>query len=478
MMNIKKWTFAIGILIFSTLAFSANHPLLQNVNKLIKKHTPTAYVGINVMNAKTGKIIFQRHANNAFQPASNTKILTAIAALDYLGSNYRYKTKVYVNPNQLTQGQLNGNLYIKFSGDPSFTKRKLSKLIKIVSEKNIKKIKGNIILDNSRFDKPFYGLGMTREDSNWYYGAPASTIVIDQNYATLNLYPSKTVGGLATIKPRRNMEYMSLKYKVVTVSAEKAARHCRLLVNVSNTNHIRMTGCWPVEGAKPELNIAFKNPSLVAAQVIRQALKANQIKLRGKIITGDIPKIATRMIASNQSAPMKILVRTMMKRSNNLYAQILSRTIGEKYYNHPTIQDGANAMKNIMQNLTQINFLKSSDLYGGAGNRYNLLTPYQISKVLFAAYHSKIKRNFIDSLPKTGKNVDGTLRYQSVYRALPAGIFAKTGAFKGVVNLSGYMFTKKKTPLIFSFLINNNVGSSRKAYRLQAALCRYLSKTL
>ncbi len=463
--------------IFCIAAFGK--PTSQVVNQLIQQYTPTAFVGINIINAKTGKTIFQRNAFNAFQPASNTKILTAIAALLYLGPDYQYETSVYINPAQLKSSQLEGNLYIKFSGDPSLRKKNLAQLIQTVSNNNIKTIKGNIILDNSRFEKPYYGLGMTREDSNWYYGAPASTIILDQNYATLNLYPSKKIGGLATIEKRNNMAYMPLTYRIVTVSAEKAARHCRLLVDISKTNHLKMSGCWPVKGAYPELNLAFKNPTLFASQVIRKALKENQITLQGKIITGIVSKQATKIIAKHDSPSMKLLIRTMMKRSNNLYAQILSRTIGEKYYHHPTIQDGANAIKHILQTHTQIDFPKKSDLYGGAGNRYNLLTPDQISRVLFVAYHSTIKNNFMNSLPQSGKNIDGTLKYQKAYRDfLPEGIHAKTGSFKGVVNLSGYMIPKSKTPVIFSILINNNVGSSRNAVRLQAALCQYFSQSL
>lgn len=457
----------------------ANTPNAQAVNQLIQQYIPTAIVGINIMNANTGKIIFQQNANNAFQPASNTKILTGATALFYLGTNYHYSTSVYINPNQLKSDQLQGNLYIKFSGDPSLTKKNLRDLINSIAEKNIKFIKGNIILDNTRFQKPYYGQGMTDEDSNWSYGAPASTIILDQNYATLNLYPNKKIDGLANIVKRQNMEYMPLTYHIVTVSAEKAARHCQLLVDISDTNHVNMDGCWPVKGADPELNIAFKNPTLIATQVIRTALKENQIKLQGKIITGKISKEATQIIANHDSPSMQSLIRTMMKNSNNLYAQIISRTIGEKYYHHPTIQDGSNAIKDIMQTYTQIDFPKESDLYDGAGNRYNLLTPMQISSVLFAVYHSKIKNIFIASLPQSGKNIDGTLKYQKAYRKfLPDGIYAKTGSFKGVINLSGYMIPKSKTPLIFSILINNNVGSNRNAVRLQAALCQYFSETL
>lgn len=457
----------------STAAFSINISATM-INQLVQQYTPSALVGVEVADANTGNIIFKHNANIAFQPASNVKILTATAGLLYLGPNYSYTTSVYVDPTQLKDKHLKGNLVIKFSGDPSLSKNNLANLIKLTAQK-IKSINGNVILDNTRFSVPYYSLGMIYEDQNWYYGSPATTIVLDKNYATFNLYPNKTIGKPASVQLLRNMQYMPMKYNVITVSNKEADHHCRLLVDIAKNNHVTLSGCWPLKGADPELDIAIKNPALFAAQFIQKELSKNNISFKGKIITGQKPQASNKLIAMHRSPFLVNLIHTMMKSSDNLYAQIITRSIGEKYYHVATIQEGANAIKQILKQQTKIDFQKSSDLYDGAGNRYNLLTPDQIIQVLYLAYHSPIKKDFINSLPQSGKNIDGTFRHQTIYsKFLPPNVYAKTGSMKGVVNLSGYFLTPNKRLLIFSIMINNYVGKGKKAYRLITALCQLL----
>ena len=63
------------------------------------------------------------HAYNQdikFVPASTTKLLTALAALHYLGENYRFTTKLYLNNEH--------DLYIEGGGDPFLTSEVITHL--------------------------------------------------------------------------------------------------------------------------------------------------------------------------------------------------------------------------------------------------------------------------------------------------------------------------------------------------------------
>ena len=48
------------------------------------------------------------------------KLFSDAAVLMVLGSDYRFRNQLSVGIAQLQNGELNGNLYLKLPGDPSF----------------------------------------------------------------------------------------------------------------------------------------------------------------------------------------------------------------------------------------------------------------------------------------------------------------------------------------------------------------------
>ena len=72
---------------------------------------------VTVRKASTGEVIYQKQGDKGITPASTLKILTAAAALETLGENYRFTTDVLTN-GKVTNGVLDGNLYLRGTGDP------------------------------------------------------------------------------------------------------------------------------------------------------------------------------------------------------------------------------------------------------------------------------------------------------------------------------------------------------------------------
>ena len=86
-------------------------------------------------------------------PASVMKLVTTYAALDLLGPAYLWNTPVYTEGN-ISNGVLNGNLYIKGQGDPKLVLERLWLLLRRVQGLGIKTIAGDIVLDRSAFSLP------------------------------------------------------------------------------------------------------------------------------------------------------------------------------------------------------------------------------------------------------------------------------------------------------------------------------------
>ena len=77
-----------------------------------------AWWGIHVTHLGTGETLYARHPDQGFVPASNTKLLTAAAALERLGPDYRYTTTVYAD-GPIRDSTLHGNLIVRGTGDPT-----------------------------------------------------------------------------------------------------------------------------------------------------------------------------------------------------------------------------------------------------------------------------------------------------------------------------------------------------------------------
>jgi D-alanyl-D-alanine carboxypeptidase/D-alanyl-D-alanine-endopeptidase (penicillin-binding protein 4) len=101
---------------------------------------------------------------------------------------------------------------------------------------------------------------------------------------------------------------------------------------------------------------------------------------------------------------------------------------------------------------------------GSGLSRYNLFTPEDMVYLL-KQLETEFGRNRIEAIFPTGNQ--GTLKGN--YDDKAGYIFAKTGTLSGQISLSGYLRTKRNTPLIFSIMINNHTGKSSQIRKLIAA---------
>ena len=107
--------------------------------------------GIKIYSLDLGETLYEIRSKKLLIPASNSKILTTAAALKFLGSNYRFATRIYTD-GILENETLKGNLYIKGSGDPKLVTEQLWLIVNELRNLPVKRIEGNIIADDTFFD--------------------------------------------------------------------------------------------------------------------------------------------------------------------------------------------------------------------------------------------------------------------------------------------------------------------------------------
>ena len=181
-----------------------------------------------------------------------------------------------------------------------------------------------------------------------------------------------------------------------------------------------------------------------------------------------------KLIASHDSAPLSVLVVQMMKKSDNLIANSLFKTVGAHYsQTMASWQSSAAAEKDILTK-SGVDTQGMVIIDGSGLSRDNRVSPDQFSQVLLAAYRDpRIFQDYLQALPVGGMN--GTLRNRLGSRDIIGKVKAKTGSMHGISSLSGYVETKNGKTLAFSIVVNGFVGALYPYRSMEDKLCRVLN---
>ncbi|HRE40415.1 MAG TPA: D-alanyl-D-alanine carboxypeptidase/D-alanyl-D-alanine-endopeptidase [Ignavibacteria bacterium] len=184
----------ITFLIFANSVFANDKldQLKQNLDEIVA--AADGNVSVQIVSASKYDLLYSHNPGVKMIPASITKVITACIALKYLGVDYKFKTIVFTD-GTITDGVVNGNIYLKGYGDPDLNSGDISLLAQKISEKNIKSVTGNVIYDESFLDNNYYGLSnYYKGDTRSQYWPYVSALNLDKNQGGYN--PASTAGEL------------------------------------------------------------------------------------------------------------------------------------------------------------------------------------------------------------------------------------------------------------------------------------------
>ncbi|CEG58574.1 D-alanyl-D-alanine carboxypeptidase/D-alanyl-D-alanine endopeptidase [Legionella fallonii] len=438
----KRSMFVWFLLIYFVKQVVYAQTLPEKIDALIKKELPLATVGILVKDAQTGQVIYKKNADTLLYPASNIKLFTAASALYQLKPNYHFLT---------TLSQKNNNFYITFTGSPSLTIAEFSDLLLKIKKSNSKTINGNIIIDSTHFKAPAYPGGVSYDDLGWYYTAPTTALILNENAETYEVISSKKLRQAVTIKPKAEEKNLTIINQIISVDKEEEKDHCSFNIEIEPHNTLRLYGCMVQEKAPKAIQLAVPDPVYMAKDIIKKTLKQNNLTLKGQILEGKAP-LDAQVIAQHQSHDLVQLITHMLKESDNLYANSLTKELAFSVTKEGSIKQGIFAMKQILAEHTNVN-MNQIELTDGMGTRYNLATPRQLVLLLANLYNDKeLRPIIIKALPQAG--VSGTLIGRMKKTKLEKLVIAKTGTMHDISSLSGYIVNPKARTLIFSIIIN------------------------
>jgi D-alanyl-D-alanine carboxypeptidase/D-alanyl-D-alanine-endopeptidase (penicillin-binding protein 4) len=427
--------------------------------------------GVFVTSMKDGRVLVSRNSDKLFTPASNMKIYTTAVALDLLGADYRWRTSVYADSQPDSTGVVNGNLTLFGRGAPDLQTKSIASLADQIYQHGVRQVRGDVVGDESYFRGELYGLGWQWNDLQWYFGAEPSALTVDENSFDLTIAPAKRVGDSATLTLNRAGDYVHLSNH--TTTAERGAG-TTIGINRGLSDHeVLVWGDFPVGGRAFGAALSMPKPSLWAATLLKQTLIARGIKIAGEASSRDFraaetdkfdPQKAFEMAQEN-SAALSEIVRHANKESDNLYAELILRTLGkERGASAPDPDSHKNRERGddeaglaVVRSWLDRNGVLTDDLAirdGSGLSRLDLVTPEATVRLLIAISRTSSATAFRDSLPIAGR--DGTLRGRLSREA--GRVFAKTGTLTYDHSLSGYAVTPDSEVLAFSIFCNDAAG--------------------
>jgi serine-type D-Ala-D-Ala carboxypeptidase/endopeptidase (penicillin-binding protein 4) len=423
-----------------------------------------ADVGLTVR-TEDGETVYSRDSDGRQQPASNTKLVTSVAALDILGPDHRFTTSVHTTGRR-NGPVLDGDLYLKGTGDPTMLAADYDTLAAQVAETGVKVVRGKLVADDTWFDDVRLGASWAWDDEAFSYSAQVSALTAspDTDYDAGSIIVRVAPGpdGKAVVTTEPPTDYVTVANTAVTGAAGSA--NTISVGRVHGANTITVTGSIPAGGATTSVWIAVWEPTGYAAALFRAALNRHGVWVAGRTTRGAVPEGAVTT-AQRQSMPLRELQVPFLKLSNNLHAEILVKAMGRAASNRGTWSAGLAAMAGRLP-AYGVDPARLSLRDGSGLSRMDQIAPDQLATLLGAARSRPWFAEWYAALPIAGKAdrmVGGTLRNRMRGTVAEGMVHAKTGTLTGVSSLSGYVTTAGGEQWVFSMVVNNSIGVNLKA---------------
>ena len=357
------------------------------------------------------------------------------------------------NANDIKRGVLQGDVFVRFSGDPSFTREDLQAMFSGLKALGVKSIKGRVWIDDSAFSAPVYPPGRVWDDLGYGYGAPIASVVINKNQWRLYISPAKRAGKKAKIHYASWVKPMRIDNAVRTTSGW--SEQCPITVYTQGPNHVRVGGCMPQPSKDFYRNLAITDPVAVAQSIVTQTLSHLHMAHQGSVGVQSSPKDANYLLF-HASKPLPKLLATMLQDSENVYAESLLKRMSHRQ------DDQARLSESI-----PIGHFRLSD--GSGLSRYNRMTPNQFEEILSYAYqHPKIYQILMEALAQPGE--EGTMQKRHALEG--TGVHAKTGSMTSIQSLAGFIPGPSGETLGFVIMANDFVVSRKTLIALENSICK------
>jgi len=417
---------------------------------------PTAAVALDIKTVE-GQALASHNQQLAFNPASVMKLVTTAAALDLLGPDYRWITRVYAQ-GSLVGDVLNGDLIIQGSGDPRLAHEDLARLLRRLRSLGVREIQGDLVLDRSLFQT-------TLDDAAAFDGLPyraynalPDALLLDAKAISLRFFPDPQTQSVRVAMEPPMSEFM---IELPQLDTQPCINWREKLGAVVDPSSVHFSGSYSLDCG--ERVLVLHAHTLSHARYFDAVFRQLWRELGGSIngVMREEKKLeSARELLQWESPTLAHIIRDINKHSNNVMARQLLMSLVASSTNAAATPEAGAAKAKAWLDTVGINS-ESVVIENGAGlSRKERLSADTLSKVLNHAWHSPYMPEFIASLPIVG--VDGTMTRTLKNSAVKTRAHIKTGSLNDVASIAGYVKAKSGRWISVVCMINHAEANSAR----------------
>ncbi len=429
-----------------------------------------ANVGIHVVDMESEAEVFSWRPDASLLPASTMKVLTAAAALKHLGPSYRFTTELLSRGTVSADGVLQGDLYVRGSGDPTLVLEKLWKMIYDLSLEGIQEISGNVYFDDTAFDRAHQIPGWNKQEDlrrGPAYFAPLGALSINFNTVAVVVGPGSQVGDPARVVLETESDgVVNIENRLVTgVPGSRRWVDLEREVEGRSVTFV-LEGRVPANSDTLRYYRSIPDPTANFVGAFRSMLEDHEIRVRGHYLEQTAPEEGLRTLVQLRSPPLSNILMEMNKYSSNFMAEQVLKALGAQVTGQPGSTEGG--LSAISDYLVSLGIPADEfHLVNGSGlSREIVLRPNHLTAVLVdMAQDPRVGHEFISSLAIGGQ--DGTLWARFRDENQVGRLRGKTGTINGVHCLAGYIEAPSGEIYAFAYLVNDlprSIAMARRAH--------------
>ncbi|MGB3553124.1 MAG: D-alanyl-D-alanine carboxypeptidase/D-alanyl-D-alanine-endopeptidase [Jannaschia sp.] len=385
-------------------------------------------VGIALADARTGEVLETLNHLRPLPPASVAKALTALYALETLGPEHRFVTRLVATA-PVMGGRLDGDLILVGGGDPALDTDGLHDLAALAKDAGLREVTGAFLVADGALPR-IERIDATQPDHVGYNPAIGG---LNLNFNRVHFQWRRDGGSYAVDMDARTARF---RPAVATARMRVADRSLPVYTYARDGDIDSWTVARGQLGTEGSRWLPVRNPALYAGDVMRTMLRSNGIVV-GAARRTDAPLAGTE-IARVQSAPVDRIVVSMLKYSTNITAEVLGLASGlARGARIGSLSASGAAMSDWLQERTGARRPDFDDHSGLNGT--DRICAYDMVAALTAEGAAERLRPRLKEMV-----IDGPA---------PVAVRAKTGTLNFVSGLAGYFDTGSGRSLAFATFV-------------------------
>ena len=468
---------ALGAALATPAARAAQELPPEVLQALRRAAVPSDALSVVIHDVSSTRSVFEWQEQRPVNPASLTKLLTTMAALERLGPAWTWATPVWLN-GPVKDGVLDGPLVIKGSGDPRLVLERVWLLLRRVQQLGVREIRGDIVLDNSAFIVPEADAGDFDGEPLRPYNVRASALMLNYRSMVYTFVPDEAAG-VARVQMEPPLAGAVFDRSVPLTPGACGDWRGALKAGFE-PGRTRFGGSYATACGELNWPVADLQPATYDARLIEALWREMGGQLQGSVREGLAP-VDLKPSFEQRSPALAEVVRDINKFSNNLMAQQLFYTLALHGRRAgppglaPVVAVAAAVpgpggpaatvtTEQAREALTRWLVERTGESNGelvvdnGSGlSRKTRISAHRLARLLTQAYDSPVMSELMSSLPISG--IDGTLRRS---RTTPGRAHLKTGSLRDVAALAGYVLSNSGKRYVVVAIINHPAANAAR----------------